>query len=74
MDWLIIIALNLAISALVVVLTPKAKTPKTQVQEIQGPTAEDGKEATVIFGSVLIKAPNTLWTGDKSNRSFQIDA
>lgn len=47
-----------------------ALAPKPQVQppaglnEIQVPTAEDGREIPVLFGTRLVSGPNVIWYGD----------
>lgn len=46
------------------------KAPKPQSQppaglgDIQVPTAEDGREIPVLFGSRILAGPNVVWYGD----------
>lgn len=44
-----------------------AKAPKIKASslgELQAPTAEEGRNLPVIFGTCLMKAPNVVWYGD----------
>ncbi|BAO53031.1 hypothetical protein KPP23_004 [Pseudomonas phage KPP23] len=50
---------------LAVVLAPKPTTPKPAiVEDIDMPTAEQGKPIKVIFGTILDESPNCVWYGD----------
>jgi len=67
----------IAIALLVVsyVLMPRPKAPKPEAaKEMDGPTAEAGREIPVPFGRMLIKSPNCLWYGDKSMSTYKIKA
>lgn len=47
-----------------------AMMPKPQVQsppaigEVKAPTAEEGREIPVLFGTRVLEGPNVLWYGD----------
>lgn len=47
-----------------------AYAPKPQGQkaaslgDLQTPTAEEGREIPVLFGTRVLKAPNVVWYGD----------
>lgn len=44
--------------------TPKPQsTPPAGLNEIDVPTAEDGREISVLFGSRVIRGPNVVWYG-----------
>lgn len=46
-------------------LAPKAQTePPPGIGEIKAPTAEEGREIPVLFGTRNIKSPNVVWYGD----------
>ena len=46
-------------------MAPKPQTqPPAGLNEIQAPTAEDGREIPVLFGTRLISGPNVVWYGD----------
>lgn len=61
--------LNLAllvVSALVTyALTPKPPGPKpASIEDVDAPTAEDGRPIPVVFGTVWLGGPNVVWYGD----------
>jgi hypothetical protein len=44
---------------------PKPQSQKPPgLDEIKAPTAEEGREIPVLFGTRLMKAPNCVWYGD----------
>ena len=49
-------------------LTPKPKLPKdaapTTIDDFDFPTAEDGREIPVLFGTREVSGPNVVWYGD----------
>lgn len=46
-------------------LMPKPTAPKPAgLGDIQVPTAEEGREIPVLFGTRDIKGPNVVWYGD----------
>jgi hypothetical protein len=46
-------------------LAPKPQSQKPPgVGEIKTPTAEEGREIPVLFGTRIIKSPNVVWYGD----------
>jgi len=46
-------------------LTPKPQNaPPAGINEIDVPTAEEGREIPVLFGCRKIKSPNVVWYGD----------
>jgi hypothetical protein len=60
--WFFVIALV----ALVVgyALAPKPQSQNAQVGTVEAPTATEGLEIPVLFGTRLIKGPNVVWYGD----------
>lgn len=57
----------LAFSILFVATTkiPKAKEPKPlRLEDIESPTADEGLDIPVVFGTVVVDAPNVVWFGD----------
>ena len=59
-----------AIVYLVLIVVAIAMIPKPQVQppagfdDIQVPTAEEGREIPVLFGTRDLRGPNIVWYGD----------
>ena len=48
-------------------LSPKPEKPKPAgLGDINTPTAEPGRAIPIVFGTVVIKDPNTVWYGDLS--------
>jgi len=47
-----------------------SRVPKPQTQrpaglgDVQAPTAEEGREIPVLFGTKTLKGPNVVWYGD----------
>ena len=60
--WFFVIALV----ALVVghALAPKPQTQNATVGTVESPTATEGLEIPVLFGTRLMKGPNVVWYGD----------
>lgn len=72
---LIQIAIAIVINIVAYVLMPKPKGPKPEaVAQMENPTAEAGKPIPVIFGTVLVKEVNILWSGDKSTNTYKVKA
>jgi hypothetical protein len=56
----------LLIVALVVAyaMAPKPPEPEPpELNDIDAPTAEEGKDIPVLFGTCLIRSPNIVWYG-----------
>jgi|AMFO01.1.fsa_nt_gi hypothetical protein len=54
------------VSALIqIALTPKPKVENAKpASDFSAPVAEEGMPIPVVFGEVLIEAPNVVWYGD----------
>ncbi len=54
------------VSALIqIALTPKQRVENAQAaSDFSAPVAEEGRPIPVVFGEVLIEAPNVVWYGD----------
>ncbi len=62
MWYLVVIVATLFVSSM---LAPKPKPPAASgLEDIQAPTAEDGREIPVLFGTRDIAGPNVTWYGD----------
>ena len=67
-----ILAQLLIVVALQVVgyaLSPKPKTQKQEIQDMETPTADAGRPVPVVVGSEIIKSPNILWYGEKATET-----
>ena len=46
-------------------MAPKPQSqPPAGLGDIQAPTAEEGREIPVLFGTRRLKGPNVVWYGD----------
>ena len=61
---LIMMILTVAMMVLSGLLMKAPKAPPSALGDLQAPTAEEGRNLPVIFGTVLCKAPNVTWYGD----------
>jgi len=70
----ILAQIGLAVAMLIIsyLLTPKMKTPAQEEPEFESPTVDAGKPICVVFGTVTIKDPNILFTGEKSTRKYKV--
>ena len=66
-SFVIQVVISLALTAISYALAPrpKAETPKAAgLDELDLPTAEEGRPIPVVFGTVLLRGPNVTWAGD----------
>ena len=68
----IIIAIAMAFAA--AFLTPRQKQPKPEVEELDSPTADAGKEIPWIFGTLWVESGNVIFSAEKSSDTDEIDA
>ncbi|MGE4366216.1 hypothetical protein [Thermomonas sp.] len=53
-------------------LAPKPQPPKpASITDFDVPTAEEGREIPVVFGTVWVTGPNVLWYGDLGTAPIQ---
>lgn len=73
--WFIPILIAVALTVVAYLIMPKAKAPQpVGTKDMESPTAEAGREIPVPFGTLTIKSPNCLWSGEKGRRSFKVNA
>lgn len=73
--WLVALLISVAMNIISYLIAPKPKTSKPDAaKEMDDPVAEAGMEVPVIFGTLTKKQPNILWFGDKTMRTYKIDA
>ena len=64
--YLIIFAVAFAAAS---AFAPAAAVPvPASLEDFNFPTAEPGRPVPVIYGTVLMRAPNVVWYGDLSNQ------
>ena len=62
--WPFIAGLVLAIGAMYVLKPKQQKIPPAGFNDLDVPTASDGREIPVLFGTKNIKSANVVWYGD----------
>ena len=73
MFWWVYAIIWLASFALVYFLMPKPQTaPPPGLGEVKVPTAEEGREIPVLFGTRIIQGPNVVWWGDVKTRPHKV--
>ena len=45
-------------------MTPKPESQNAKLGTVEGPTADEGREIPVLFGTREIKQANVVWYGD----------
>lgn len=74
MNFLIQLVVALVLVVISVVITPKVKQAKPEIRELEDPTADAGREIPVVFGTISVKDSNVLWFGEKTTKSYTVDA
>lgn len=65
MDFFVKLLIYIVASYISYQLTPKPSVVNAEAStDYQAPTAEEGRPVPVVFGTVWIEAPNTVWYGD----------
>lgn len=73
MAWFIPLLIAVALNIVSYLLMPKPKGAKPDAaKEMEGPTAEAGREICVPFGTIIIKSPNALWWGEKRMNTYKV--
>lgn len=70
MEFLVQIAIAIAVNVVAYLLTPKPK--KEEPPELENPTSEAGRPIPKVFGTVTVKDPNVLWFGNKHKRTYKV--
>lgn len=74
MSFLVQIFISLVLMVAAYLIMPKPKRASAAASEMDNPTASAGSPIKVVFGTVTIKDPNVLWSGDKSIRTYKVRA
>ena len=71
MAWQFIIGFALAL-VVTYALRPKPQSQKPAgLEDLQVPTAEEGKEISVLFGCRDLRGPNVVWYGDYKTKRIK---
>lgn len=64
-DWVYYVYVLIAAYVISAALAPKPVQPKpAALEDFDLPTAEQGREIAVIFGTVTVTGPNVVWYGN----------
>lgn len=64
MAWIAAIIFVVALVVAVAMMPKPQSQPPAGLGDIQAPTAEEGREIPVLFGTRDIAGPNVVWYGD----------
>ena len=64
MAWIAAIIFVVALVVAFVMMPEPQSAPPPGIGEVKGPTAEEGREIPVLFGTRVIAGPNICWFGD----------
>lgn len=64
MSWVYvaILAVSVVVSIALAPKLPAQKSPS--LEDLEVPTAEEGRPIPVVFGTVTVQSPNVVWYGD----------
>lgn len=77
MGWFVQLVIAIVMLAVSYLIAPRPKSssgPPATAQELDDPTADAGAPIPVVFGTITIKSPNVLWFGQKSIKTYSVDA
>ena len=63
MWWTVAVFVVALVVAYAMIPKPQAQKPQS-IDDVTAPTAEEGREVAVLFGSRVIDGPNVGWYGD----------
>lgn len=65
MEWIYYVVVLVVSAYISVALAPKPTPPKpASLEDFDVPTAEEGREIAVVFGTVTVTGPNVIWYGN----------
>ena len=65
MEYVYYLVVLIAAAAISYALAPKPAPPKpASLEDFDVPTAEQGREIAVVFGTVTVTGPNVIWYGN----------
>lgn len=64
MVWWYVAVFIVALAISYAAVPKPQSTPPAGLNDIQAPTAEEGREIPVLFGTREITGPNVVWYGD----------
>jgi hypothetical protein len=70
MWWYVVVFVVSLIIAVSTMPKPQSRRPDA-FEDIDAPTAEEGREIPVLFGTRMIEGPNLVWYGDFKSSPIQ---
>jgi hypothetical protein len=71
--WVISLIVSAVLSVAAYVITPKPKAPRpAAVEDAKAPSADKGRPAPKVWGTITVRGSNVLWWGDRSKNSYMI--
>jgi len=72
MFWIVIAILAIAVVAAIALGPKPPQAPDPALDEIDIPSADEGKPIPVVFGTMVVKSPNVVWYGDISYEPVKV--
>ncbi len=72
MGFFLQLLIGVALMVVSYLIMPKPKQPQREIEQGEKPTAEAGRPIEVLFGTITIKAPNSLGYLDKYYKKKEI--
>lgn len=69
--WFIVIFIVALVVGYAMTPKPKGNTPPAGLDQVQAPTAQEGREIAVLFGTKDVSGPNVVWYGDFRSVAIQ---
>lgn len=71
MAWIYAVVWAVALVATYAMMPKPQTQPPPAVGKVRAPTAEEGREIAVLFGTRDIEGPNVVWYGDLKTRAVK---
>lgn len=68
------VAIAVGLLVLSYLIAPRPPGSDVTPAELESPTIERGRKIGVVFGTVTVKELQMLWFGDKSQRTYEVEA
>jgi len=69
--WPFIIAFVVSLAVSYAFAPKPQTTPPAGLDEIKAPTAEEGREIPILFGTRIIRSANVVWYGDFRTKAIK---
>lgn len=69
--WFYAVVWTVALVAAYVMMPKPQSQPPAGIGDVKAPTAEEGREIAVLFGTRDIAGPNVVWYGDFKSKAVK---